>query len=287
MIQIPKGNEFQIYVPIIVAAADGVKLTMADLLNISSVQVEDKYGNTAEVREITTSNSYVVLSFAGDVALGTYDVAISGLYDDRAIAFNIVDCFSVTQSGDSRWGMFTPLVAPTQIAIGEGVTEEEVRKIKADLADLDEQLLKFAANNETLANTANILEREVKERLRMAVGDLEDLHPDLVTCNDTYKKLNSEHDALNKQQDGYFTANMDRMDGQINATAKYAELIQSLYWVIEGNQFDTLKSQQETIADIQTRLVDGVEYTTADAGTAAAAEIAKEIGLNDLQDEES
>lgn len=165
MINIPKGNEFQLYVPIVIAAADGVKLATADLLNVSSVQVADKYGRVVTDFSFELSANYVVLTFANTLSVGQYSVCINGLYDTKAVAFNIRNAFSVVEwsEADSRWQMFTPLVAPTQIAIGAGVTEEEVRKVQADLADLDAQVLALSGIAGTLNEAQTTLQETFEE----------------------------------------------------------------------------------------------------------------------------
>ena len=137
-IAIPQGNEFSIFVPFVVFSGAGSSNADAALWNNVTTKVY-RSNTTTEIEHTTAlQEQYVVLSFADTLALGSYDVIISGEYETRNVSAPLNNLFAITRWADGNYADFVvgqPIICPRQPIIGQFNTTQDIEELERELRD--------------------------------------------------------------------------------------------------------------------------------------------------------
>ena len=135
-INIPEGNEFSLFVPFVVFSGAGQSAADAALWNNITTKVY-RSNTTTEIEHTThLQEQYVVLSFADNLALGSYDVIISGEYETRKVCAPLNNLFARTRWADGNYADFIvgqPIICPQQPIIGQFNTTQDIEDLTEEL----------------------------------------------------------------------------------------------------------------------------------------------------------
>lgn len=144
-VKVTKGNDFCLYIPLVVLNASGaVPVQTSDLSGIS-VTYKTGCGVAASVIPTYVEN-YMVLTFPDTLAVGVYSLDITGTYSQRDVRKHINECFAVVEwDSQSNWRDYLVgdhVVTDTQAFLGVLYTNAEYQ---AKIAELNTKIAQAEA----------------------------------------------------------------------------------------------------------------------------------------------
>ena len=130
-IRIPQGNEFSLFVPLVLkdgTAVEGERLSDIEVL-LQSAPPRQSYAVSVNVQ-----SNYVVVTPQVELPLGSYDLTITARYEGRDIAILLNNCFAIstwTNGSDyEKYLVSKEIVLEQQVLIGAFNTDAELETLK-------------------------------------------------------------------------------------------------------------------------------------------------------------
>lgn len=137
-INITKGNDFAIYVPVVLLTSTGVGAPDMALLNIDSADIVDICGGVKSLQVSTADNNIVLDYEFNTLPVGAYSIVITGTYEGRAVSYKLASKLNIVDNDEqSNWSGYLQadrITLDTQFYIaGAYLSDEEIERLKAEL----------------------------------------------------------------------------------------------------------------------------------------------------------
>lgn len=175
-ISIPKGNDFQLFFPLVLLTDSGKEpLHIAELTDIHVVVAK---GQEQIEYDYNYEDTLLYVQFEETLERATYDVHITAKYNGRDIASHLKACFKIVDwNKDANIENHFPkeeYTAETSVFIGYINTDQDLESIKADYRDKlqaaeqarqEYETAKSNFDKETLQDIINAAKDEIKEAI--------------------------------------------------------------------------------------------------------------------------
>lgn len=137
-INITKGNDFAIYVPVVLLTSTGAGVPDMALLNIDSADIVDICGGVKSLQVSTADNNIVLDYEFNTLPVGAYSIVITGTYEGRAVSYKLASKLNIVDNDEqSNWSGYLQsdrITLDTQFYIaGAYLSDEEIERLKAEL----------------------------------------------------------------------------------------------------------------------------------------------------------